>query len=99
MATKATTKKAERAVVVTTEHRGVFFGYATNTSGKTIKLRGARNAYYWKCTGGILELGESGPKEGSRIGARADIELRNITAVIECTPAAITAWKKARWEN
>ena len=26
-------KKTERPVIVTTEHRGVFFGYATDTSG------------------------------------------------------------------
>ena len=29
-------KKAERAVMVTTKHRGVFFGYATDTDGETI---------------------------------------------------------------
>ncbi len=29
------TKKKERPVIVTTVHRGVFFGYAINTDGKT----------------------------------------------------------------
>ena len=29
-------KMRERPVVVTTVHRGVFFGYATDTRGKTI---------------------------------------------------------------
>ena len=29
--------KKERAVIVTTAHRGVFFGYATKTDGETIE--------------------------------------------------------------
>jgi hypothetical protein len=32
-------KQIERAVLVTTSHRGVFFGYASDTDGATIKLR------------------------------------------------------------
>jgi len=31
----------ERAVLVTTAHRGVFFGYATKTDGETIDLKRA----------------------------------------------------------
>ena len=45
MAKKAATK--ERSVLVTTEYRGVFFGWAENTDGDTIKLRAARNVTYW----------------------------------------------------
>lgn len=40
-------KKQERPVIVTTEHRGVFFGYATNTDGETIDLKRARLCVYW----------------------------------------------------
>lgn len=40
-------KTIERAVLVTTAHRGVFFGYATETGGATIKLRAARLCVYW----------------------------------------------------
>jgi len=32
-------KKGERAVIGTTAHRGVFFGYAKDTGGETISLR------------------------------------------------------------
>ena len=39
--------KKERAVLVTTSHRGVFFGYAIDTDGNTINLRAARNCLYW----------------------------------------------------
>jgi hypothetical protein len=38
------TDTTERAVLVTTKHRGVFFGYADDTSGDVIKLRAARTA-------------------------------------------------------
>lgn len=44
---KSNGKQAERAVLVTTEHRGVFFGYATETDGETITLKNARNCVYW----------------------------------------------------
>ncbi len=86
----------ERAVLVTTEYRGVFFGYATNTGGDTIKLRGARNCIYWsKSVGGFIGLAEKGPDSNCRIGARADIDLRKITCVAEMTPAAVAAWEAA----
>jgi len=86
-----------RAVVVTTGKGGVFFGYSKDTTGETIKLKNGRNAYYWKCSGGVLELGNKGPQTGSKIGERADIELRNITAVIECSTVSVLAWEAAKW--
>jgi hypothetical protein len=93
-------KKAERAVLVTTAHRGVFFGYATDTGGDTIKLRSARNCVYWP-TGqkGFLGLASDGPANGARVGPAADIELRNITCVAECTEAAAAVWEKAPWSR
>jgi hypothetical protein len=88
----------ERYVLVTTAHRGVFAGYATDTSGSTIKLRAARNCVYWP-TGnkGFLGLAADGPKEGAKIGPAADIELRDITCVAECTEAAREAWEAGPW--
>lgn len=86
-----------RPVIVTTEFGGVFFGYAEDTSGSTIRLRRARNAIYWSAsTGGFMGLASDGPGAGSRIGARADIELRNVTAVLECTGKAVEAWEAAK---
>lgn len=93
---KKTNGKKERAVLVTTEFRGVFFGYATDTSGDVIKLRGARNCIYWdNKTGGFVGLAEFGPGAGCRIGARADVDMRKITCVAEMTPAAVQAWESA----
>lgn len=86
----------ERAVVVTTEFRGVFFGYAEDTSSDVIRLKRARNCIYWsEKTGGFMGLAASGPAKGSRIGATADIELRKITAVLDATPEAVQAWEAA----
>jgi len=90
----------ERAVLVTTAHRGVFFGYATETGGKTIKLRGMRNCISWSSSiKGFLGLASTGPDENCRIGPRADGELRDITGVWEVSPDAVTAWESAPWSH
>jgi uncharacterized protein DUF6948 len=89
----------ERAVLVTTSHRGVFFGYATETNGATIKLRAARNCIYWPVENkGFMGLANMGPVKGSRVGPAADIDLRDITSVVECTTAAVAAWESAPWK-
>ena len=89
------TKKSSRPVIVCTTHRGVFFGYAANTSGDIIKLQRARMAIYWGTKRGVMELAEVGPNTASKISARADIEVRSITAVFEVTPAAVEKWEAA----
>jgi hypothetical protein len=90
----------ERAVLVTTAHRGVFFGYATETDGETIKLRAARNAIYWPASNkGFLGLAADGPAKDARVGPPADIELRNITCVAEVTDAAVAKWEVAPWQK
>jgi hypothetical protein len=107
MATKKTTKPAKTSkpaallpVLVTTEHRGVFFGYASVTDGETITLKNARNCIYWSpSVKGFLGLAATGPDSQCRIGPRADITLRAITAVAEVTPAAVEAWEKAPWKS
>ena len=91
-------KAKERPVIVTTEFRGVFFGYATDTEGETIKLARARNCVYWShdCKG-FMGLASTGPTAGCRIGPPADITLRQITAVVEVTEAAAKAWEACPW--
>ncbi len=84
----------ERPVIVCTEYKGVFFGYADNTTGDSIHLARARMAIYWGTKRGVMELAEVGPNANSKISARADIEVRKITAVFEVTPAAAEAWEK-----
>lgn len=91
-------KSKERPVVVTTQHRGVFFGYATGTDGDVIKLRAARNCIYWSSdVKGFMGLASTGPTKLCKIGPAADIDVRNITSVIECTADAAAAWETAPW--
>jgi hypothetical protein len=95
---KAKSSKAQRAVLVTTEHRGVFFGYTDKVDGETITLKNARNCIYWSSdVKGFLGLAATGPSATCRIGPRADLTLRSITAVAEVTPAAVAAWEAAPW--
>ena len=89
------TATAEKAVIVCTEHRGVFFGYALDTKGDVINLRSARMAIRFGTTRGVMELAETGPTPNSKISARADIEVRKITAVFQVTPAAVAKWEAA----
>ena len=91
-------QRIERAVLVTTEYRGVFFGYATDTSGDTIRLRAARSCLYWPSENkGFLGLASEGPLDGARVGPPADIELRKITCVADVTPEAVARWEGAPW--
>ena len=82
-----------RPVIVCTSHRGVFFGYADSTSGDVICLKDARMAIYWGTTKGVMQLAETGPTDKSKISAKADIEVRSVTAVFEVTKEAEAAWK------
>ena len=90
----------ERPVIVCTEHRGVFFGYATDWSGATIALRAARCCVYWsRNVKGFLGLAATGPDRECRIGPAANLEVRDITGVAECTPEAVAAWEAAPWSR
>lgn len=96
----ASNNSKERAVMVTTLHKGVFFGYASETSGATIKLRAARNCIYWSAdVKGFMGLAANGPSRECRIGPAADIELRDITSVCEVTPAAADKWETHPWSK
>jgi hypothetical protein len=95
-----TKSRSERPVLVTTEYRGVFFGYAKDTSGDTIHLRAGRNCIYWSAdVKGFMGLAAHGPTKGCRIGPAADIELRKVTAVLEVTPEAVERWEAAPWDK
>lgn len=93
-------KKTEQqaSVLVTTSHRGVFWGRVESTrdNGRTIVLTGARNAIYWATSKGFLELAQIGPNKSSKVGATAPrITLHDVTSVTECTDEATKAWESA----
>jgi hypothetical protein len=98
MKSKAVKSKKQRAVLVTTAHRGVFFGYADKTDGDVIRLHRSRLCVYWSADcKGFMGLAANGPTSSCRIGPPAEIEVRNITAVVEVTPEAVKAWEVAPW--
>ena len=89
-----------RPVLVCTALRGVFFGYARKTSGTTIILERARNILYWSAdVRGFVGLASDGPSATCRVGPRAEMELRQVTCVVECTPQAVAAWEAAPWSK
>jgi hypothetical protein len=88
----------KRAVVVTTQHRGVFFGYVAGLAeDQSVRITRARNCIYWARTiGGFMGLAASGPNAECRIGAQVPaITLTGVTSVVECTPEATQAWEAA----
>jgi hypothetical protein len=105
MATKKTAaKKASnngRGVVVTTKHRGVFFGYLIGEpSTEQVKLRSCRNVVSWDAaTKGFLGMASTGPTKGCRIGPAAGAEstIYDITGVFGCTDAAVATFEAAPW--
>lgn len=88
-----------KAILVTTQHRGVFFGYVADDqdmAARTMRLDNARCAISWATKNGVAELAEIGPNRNSKIGSRANIAaLHEITAVWECTEEAVKAWEAA----
>lgn len=96
MAAKKTKAPATKPVIITTQHRGVFFGHMqTGTEEKrTVTLTGARNAIRWATSGGFVELAQVGPNRSSKIGSVAPrIVLHDVTSVTDCTEAAAEAWR------
>lgn len=88
----------ERPVLVTTAHRGVFFGYATDIAGEILTLKRARLCIYWSADmQGFMGLAAHGPSRSCRIGPPADIALRAITAVVSVTAEAVAKWEAQPW--
>ena len=88
-----------RPVIVTTAHKGVFFGYATDIDGPQIALTQARLCVYWSADmQGFMGLASKGPSKDCRIGPSADIVLRDITSVLSVTPEAEQKWLGATWK-
>lgn len=87
-----------KPVLVTTEFRGVFFGFIKNEKKlpEEITLTDVRNCIYWSSDcNGFLGLASSGPKSGCRIGAEIkEITLYKITSVTPVQEKAVEAWKK-----
>lgn len=104
---KTTPKITDRPVLVTTLHRGVFFGYATpaaikawegNAEKATVRLRAMRNVVYWSADcKGFMGLAASGPTKSCKVGPAADAAVRNVTAILDVSADAAKAWEAQPW--
>ena len=100
-------KKASelKPFLVTTAHRGVFFGYLTGDGElpkslpSSLTIQKARNVVYWeKAIHGFLGLAASGPSSGCRIGPAVDeLTIYNVTSVAKVSDAATKQWEAAPW--
>ena len=92
-------------VVVTTVHRGVFFGLHDanfgNLSASEVRLRDAQMCVYWSdSTHGVLGLASTGPNDQCRITNAVDaIILHGVTSVMYASDEAISRWKSTPWSD
>lgn len=89
-----------RPVVVTTEHRGVFFGFLNGPDDTSIVvLTDAQMCVYWSAdVRGVLGLASSGPSQASRVTAPvARIVVQAVTAVMDASEDAVAAWQTRPW--
>lgn len=93
-------KRKGKAVLVTTAHRGVFFGYLVGQPSKEkTRLRECRNCIYWDAgIKGFVGLATEGPGDKCRIGPPApEATLYDVTSVITVSDAAAKRWEDAPW--
>lgn len=88
----------EQALVITTEWKGVFFGYGTPTGEKSIVLRDCRMCVYWpETTRGMPGL-TFGNLQGCRISPPApSVLLHGVTGVWTVTKETEKEWLKGNW--
>jgi hypothetical protein len=95
------TKQKKIGLVVTTAHKGVFFGYgsANIPDNKIVTLTQARMCVYWSVNvQGVVGLSVTGPDSACKITKAApDLILTDVTSIMTCTPEATAAWEKQPW--
>ena len=87
-------------VVVTTAHRGVFFGFlAGGRTAKVVDLASAQMCVYWSGdVRGVLGLASHGPSPDCKVTRPVPrITLQDVTAVMDATAEAVVAWQGRPW--
>ena len=89
-----------KPVLLTTEYRGVFFGYVEEypnlDESTTISLKDARMAVYCGTNKGVMQLASEGVKKNSLVSSIVDIPaLAKVTAVFSVSERAEETWKAA----
>ena len=87
-----------KAVLVTTEFRGVFFGFVKDDKKlpAQITMTKVRNCIYWHSSvGGFLGLASNGPNEQCKLGAEVpELTLYRVTSVSPVTDGAVEKWTR-----
>lgn len=93
--------RKKRPVVVTTEHRGVFFGFLNgdDPTETTLTISDAQMCVYWsRDVNGVVGLAVTGPTKGCRVTPAApSITLQGVTSVMEATEDALKSWQARPW--
>lgn len=99
MKTKTKTVTKLIPLIVTTQHRGVFFGFGLPTDKQEIRLERARMCVYWSSDiRGILGLASVGPSKTCKVSFEIPaINLRDVTAVMEVSEEALQKWNAQPW--
>ena len=91
---------ALKPLLVTTDKRGVFFGYGTGevVDGVTFLDR-AQMCVYWSAdVKGVMGLAATGPTKACKVTAAPPrVRLSGVTMIAECTDAAAKAWEAKPW--
>lgn len=88
-------------VIVTTSHRGVFFGKLDDRydGQPVVRISDARMVVYWSADcRSVVGLAANGPSAGCKIGPAAPaITLRDVTSVIEVADSAVKKFEAMPW--
>ena len=94
-------KEKSVPIVVTTSHRGVFFGYGVPSDSSSIRIERARMVVYWSADcRSVVGLAANGPTAGCKVGPSAPaITLRDVTAIIECSEESAKRFEDTKWSG
>jgi len=87
-------------VVVTTEHRGVFFGFLPgDRAAATVELMDAQMCVYWsEDVQGVVGLAATGPTSRCKVTRPVPrMTIHAVTAVFDATEGAVAAWRSRPW--
>ena len=102
METKTKDPRDGRPVVVSTNQKGVFFGYIPQnqpTDVEVIRIEQARMGLrFTDDIRGFMGLASDGPSKNCRVSnAVPAITLQGVVSVVETTPEAAKRWEDGPW--
>ncbi len=83
-------------VILTTKHRGVFYGKIDVASPEITEatLHDAVMLIRWGTTDGVAQLAATGPTDASKLSAKVEAwHLRDVTSLLECSLAAVEGFR------